>query len=120
MTTSKAASSTSIAAPAASAISALEGLLRARPSGRSITGSVMSAPAASSSSRPCSDSARQNECGTAQRSKTSRSSYALPDHCSPTMWIVWGTRRRSVAHSSRKPEIAWWKTSSAAAAGLGT
>ena len=40
MTTSKAASSTSIAAPAASAISALEGLLRARPSGRSITGSV--------------------------------------------------------------------------------
>ena len=120
MTRSKARSSKSAGAPAAAAISALEGSLRNRPSGRAMSGSFASGPALASRARPSSESARQKACGAAQRSKTSLSSKALPDHVSPTMWTVCGMMRRSRAHSSRKLDTASWNTSSRELAGLST
>ena len=61
-------------APAASAISAFEGSLSARPSGSSMSGRRASGPAFARISRPCSESASENRCGTAQFSKAARSS----------------------------------------------
>ncbi len=90
------------------------------PSGRITTGSSASAGAPPRSSRPSSESARQNACGNAHCSSTVRSSAARPAHELPTTWIAYGAVRRSSAHSSRNVEIEWWKSSSGGATGLTT
>ncbi len=61
-------SSTPCGAPAATAISAFDGSLSIVPSGSTISGRRTSGPACSSSSRPSSESASANACGTAQLS----------------------------------------------------
>ena len=84
ITRSNRSSSRLLGAPATSAISAFDGSPSARPSGRTTIGSGTSRPTFPISSRPRSESARQNECGIAHFSRTSLSSYARPDHSSPT------------------------------------
>ena len=106
MTTSKACSSKSVGAPAASAISAFDGSLRARPSGRTISGSFTSGPASreTRAPRPSRPDRRRAGLRSARRPPSARRPCPTTD--SPTMWTVCGTMRRSVAHSSRKLEMA--------------
>ena len=112
ITRSKSLCSGSTDAPAAFASSALLGSGSTFPLGRITSGSFEPPPAPARSARPSVESARQNECGIAQRPSTSLSSYARPDQASPTTRMVCGATRRSRAHSSRKLEMVWWKTSS--------
>ena len=112
ITRSKSVCSGSTAAPAAWANSALVGSVSTFPSGKITTGSFRGLPAPASRSRPEFESARQNVCGIAHRPSTSLSSYARPDQTSPTTRMVCGATRVSRAHSRRKLEMVWWKTSS--------
>ncbi|MFD0491656.1 hypothetical protein ACFQ0O_36555 [Saccharopolyspora spinosporotrichia] len=84
------------------------------------TGSCTPSPISATRARPSLVSARQNECGIAQRPSRSLSSYARPDQDSATTWIVYGEARRASAQSSSRLEIAWWKSSSGEADGLST
>ena len=103
MTTSKSSRSSSIErAGGLRDLDVSSGSLRTWPLGSTISGSLASGPACSSSPRPLPESAGQKACGIAQRWRMSRRSYARPAQVSPTTCTVCGEIRRAFVHSSRK------------------
>jgi hypothetical protein len=84
---STSASSGSIDEPVACVSSEAVGFESVVPSGRITTGSSAGG-GVPSRLRPSAESASENACGNAQLSSTERSSYARPDHDSPTTWIA--------------------------------